>query len=367
MSDNSAARTTRRRYSYWRLAWMKFRINKLGVAGGVILLLLYFVVVSAEFFSWYPIDERHPDYIVAAPQRVRFRDEGGFSLRPFVYGLQESRHPETRRLTYTEDLAVKYPVRLLVRGFEYKVLGLFPSRLHLFGVDEPGVIFVLGTDSFGRDLFARILGGGRVSLSIGLFGVALSVFIGTIVGIASGYYGGTVDLLMQRVIEIIRTFPDIPLWMVLAAALPPTWPSTSVYFGIVTLLALIGWTGLARQVRGKVLALREHDLTMAAKAIGINDWLIITRHLLPSTLSHIIVVATLAIPGTIIAESALSFLGLGIKPPMTSWGVLLRDAQKVSVLSAQPWLITPVFFIIVSVLCFNFMGDALRSAADPFE
>jgi peptide/nickel transport system permease protein len=353
-------------YSYRQLIWRRFRKNRLGVIGALVIILLYVLVIFADFFAYYPITQRHASYASTPPQQIHFRDSREFSLRPFVYGVETSRDPETLRKLYSENKSEKYYIRFFVRGYSYRLLGVISTDIHLFGVDEPGTAFIFGTDSFGRDMYARVLAGGRVSLSVGLFGVLLSVVIGTIVGVASGYYGGTIDLVVQRAIEIIRSFPQIPLWMTLSAALPPDWPSTRVYFGIVTILALIGWTGLAREVRGKVLALREHDLTMSAKAIGINDWLIITRHLLPSTLSHVIVVATLAIPGTILAESALSYLGLGIKPPMTSWGVLLQDAQRVSVLAIQPWLIIPVIFIIVSVLAFNFMGDALRDAADPY-
>jgi peptide/nickel transport system permease protein len=244
-------------------------------------------------------------------------------------------------------------------------MGLFPASIHLFGVEE-GIVSLLGTDGQGRDMFSRIIIGSQISLTIGLVGVALSLIIGAFLGVASGYFGGWVDNLIQRIIEIIRSFPPIPLWMALTAALPPHWPPLRVYFSITIILSLIGWTWLARQLRGKVLALREEDFVMAARLAGASNWWIIFRHLIPATFSHIIVISTLAMPAMILAESALSFLGLGLRPPLTSWGVLLQQAQNIQVLLLYSWLMIPGFFVAISILAFNFLGDGLRDASDPY-
>jgi peptide/nickel transport system permease protein len=259
-----------------------------------------------------------------------------------------------------------YPVRFFVHGYRYKLLGLIPTDIHLFGVDEPGTFFLFGTDGLGRDLLSRIIEGGRVSLTVGLVGVALTIFLGAALGTASGYFGGMTDNIMQRVIELLMSFPDIPLWAAFAAALPPDWSSLKRFFAISVILSLVRWTSLARQVRAKVLAYREMDYTMAAKAAGGSDRRIIFVHMLPNAASHIIVVASLGIPGMILAETALSFLGLGILPPMVSWGTLLQSAQQVNVILQYPWLMIPGFFVIVAVLAFNFVGDGLRDAVDPY-
>ncbi len=353
--------------SQWKLMWWKFRKHKLAVWAGFLLLILYFVAAFCEFLAPYPLDYRDVDYAYAPPQPVRFISEDGLHLRPFVYAIEGERHPETRRKLYTELTDERLTIRFFVRGESYRFWGLFETDLHLFGVGEGGTVHLLGTDSLGRDLFSRILYGARISLTIGLVGVAMSFVLGLAIGAISGFYGGWIDNLIQRFIEIIQSFPSIPLWMALAAALPDTWSPLQIYFGITVVLSLIGWTGLARQVRGKILSLREEDFTTAAVLGGTGQWRIMWRHLLPSFMSHIIVSITLAVPTMILAETALSFLGLGLQPPVTSWGVLLTEAQNVQAVAAQPWLLTPVFFVIIAVLAFNFLGDGLRDAADPYS
>ncbi len=353
--------------SQWKLMWWKFRKHKLAVWAGFLLLVLYFVAAFCEFLAPYPLDYRDVDYAYAPPQPIRLVSEDGIHLRPFVYAIEGERHPETRRKIYTENTDERLTVRFFVRGESYRFWGLFETDWHLFGVEDGGTVHLLGTDSLGRDLLSRILYGSRISLTIGLVGVTMSFVLGLAIGAISGFYGGWIDNLIQRFIEIIQSFPSIPLWMALAAALPDTWSPLQIYFGITVVLSLIGWTGLARQVRGKILSLREEDFTTAAVLGGTGQWRIMWRHLLPSFMSHIIVSLTLAVPTMILAETALSFLGLGLQPPVTSWGVLLTEAQNVQAVAAQPWLLTPVFFVIIAVLAFNFLGDGLRDAADPYS
>jgi peptide/nickel transport system permease protein len=266
-----------------------------------------------------------------------------------------------------EDPSKQYPVRLLVRGDPYEFWGLWRTDLHLFGVDPPGAVYLFGTDRMGRDMFSRCLFGSRISLSIGMLGVFASLVLGLILGGISGYLGGWIDGLIQRVIEVIRCFPSIPLWMGLSAAMPPHWPPLQVYFTITVILSLIGWTDLARVVRGKLFALREEEFVLAARFAGAGHARIIFRHLLPSFMSHIIVTVTLAIPGMVLGETALSFLGIGLRPPITSLGVLLKEAQNVTTIALYPWLLIPVAFVILIVLSFNFVGDGLRDAVDPYS
>jgi len=352
--------------SQWRLMWWKFRKHRLAVWSAVVILTLYLVALFCEFLAPYPLEHRDTNHAYAPPQRLHFVDEDGFHLRPFVYGLKGIRHPTSLRKVYVEDKSRRHPVRLFARGDPYRLWGLIPARRHLFGVASGGTVYLLGTDSLGRDMLSRIFYGARISLTIGLVGVGLSFILGLAIGAFSGYVGGWVDSLIQRLIEILRSFPSIPLWMALSAALPAWWSPIQIYFGITVVLSLVGWTGLARQVRGKILSLREEDFATAAVLAGASQCRIMWRHLPPSFMSHIIVALTLAVPGMILGETALSFLGLGLRPPVTSWGVLLKEAQNVQSVAFHPWLLAPVFFVVVTVLAFNFVGDGLRDAADPY-
>jgi len=352
--------------SQWKLIWWKFRKHRLAMVGGPVILLMYSIVVFCGFLSPYVPGQRFANFLDTRPHTIRFYSpDVGFSLRPFLYGLESFRDPETFRRTFVEDPSLAYPIHFFVQGEPYKFWGLWEAKLHLFGSDETP-IFVMGTDSLGRDLLTRTLYGARISLSIGLVGVAISFILGLLLGGLSGYLGGLTDTIIQRSIDLLMSIPTLPLWMALAAALPRDWPPLRIYFGIVIVLSLVGWTGLARVVRGKLLALREEDFVMAARLAGSSNLRIIVSHLLPSFFSYIIVSLTMAIPSMILGETSLSFLGLGLQPPVVSWGVLLQDAQNVQAVAHYPWQLIPVVFVIVTVLMFNFLGDGLRDAADPY-
>ncbi len=350
--------------SQWQLMWRKLRRHRLALAGATVLALLYLVAIFAEFFAPHDLFQRHNDFINAPPVLVRVLDEGSVQM-PFVYPLVQTRNEVTLRREYAADTTRRLPLVLFVRGDPYKLWGIFRTDVHFFGT-RGGEAFLLGTDRLGRDMLSRVIHGARISLSIGLVGVFISFVLGCILGGISGYYGGTPDLIVQRAIEFIISIPTIPLWMALSAALPANWPALRVYFAITVILALQGWAGLARVVRGKLLELREEDFVMAARIAGQGAGDIIRRHLLPSFMSYLIVNITLAIPGMILGETALSFLGLGLRPPVVSWGVLLKDAQNFRTVAIHPWLLIPGIFVIVTVLMFNFLGDGLRDAADPY-
>ena len=352
--------------SQWQLIWRKFRRHRLARLGAAIIAILVVLAVFAEFWSPYDIFERHTELVHLPPQRVRFIHEGRLH-RPFVYGVTSERSTITYFLEFSDDRSHLYPVRFFVRGADYKIFGLIPSNIHFFGVDEPGVIHLLGTESIGRDMLSRILSATRVSLSVGLVGITISFFLGCLLGGVSGYFGGAPDMIIQRIIEFLQNIPQIPLWMALSAALPPVWPIIQVYFGITIILSIFGWTGLARVVRGKLLATREEDYVLAAKIAGSGEPRILVRHLLPSFTSYLIVSITLAIPQMILGETALSFLGIGMRPPAVSWGVLLQQAQNIRSVTLYPWLIVPALLVVLTVLAFNFLGDGLRDAADPYK
>ncbi|HET8627007.1 MAG TPA: ABC transporter permease [Thermomicrobiales bacterium] len=356
--------------SQWQLMRWRFRKHKLAVVSLWVIALLYIVALFAEFLA--PVDPNRTSeaYKYVSPQRISFVDSTGrVRWWPGVYGLKSTRDPVTLRVTYVPDTSRWYPFEFFTRGPSYKLWGVIPSDLHLFGLgprfqDQP--LYLFGSDRLGRDMLSRIIYGTRISLSIGLVSVALSLVLGIALGGISGYFGGTIDNAIQRVIEFIRSLPTIPLWMALGAAVPPGWSPVRVYFAITIILSLIGWTGLARVVRGRFLSLREEDFIMAARFCGASEARIIFRHMVPSFLSHIIASLTLAIPGIILFETALSFLGLGLRPPIISWGVLLQEAQNVQTVALSPWLLAPGVAVVLAVLAFNFLGDGLRDAADPY-
>jgi peptide/nickel transport system permease protein len=356
------------RAGQWQLVWWKFKRHKLAQIAVVALGTLYVIAILAEFVAPHPPLKRYKDFVAHPPSDIHIRDVDGAFHLPFIYATVRERDPVTFRPFYAEDTSQRHPIKLLVRGDPYELWGLISSDLHLFGTEnnEAAPLFVLGSDSIGRDVLSRIFFGGRISLSMGLVGVFLAFFLGLILGGISGYYGGIVDEAIQRVVEVLFALPPIPLWMALAAALPQDWPQVRVYFYTTIILSLLTWPGLARIVRGRLLSMREEDFVMAARLDGESEWRIIRSYMLPSFMSVIIVSLTLAIPGMIIAETALSFLGIGLKSPTVSWGVMLNEAQDIMVVAQLPWVLWPVAFVVVAVLMFNFMGDGLRDAADPY-
>jgi len=349
--------------SQWALMWRKFIRNKAAIAGGIVIGLFYVTALFADFLAPYTLTTRFRKNLYMPPQGVHFFHDGKFG--PFVYGVKLTIDKNLRK-TYTPDETKIYPLRFFAKGEPYKLFGVIPAERHLFLAEEGGVVSLLGTDRQGRDAFSRILKGSQVSLSIGLIGVTLSLIFGAVLGLISGYYGGWIDNLIQRIIELIRSFPRIPLWMALSAAIPRNWSVLQTYFAITIILSLIGWTWLARQLRGKVLSLRNEDFVLAAKLAGASDSWIIFKHLVPATLGQIIVVSTLAMPAMILAETALSYLGLGLQPPVTSWGVLIQEAQNFQTLALYPWLFLPAAAVAVSILAFSYLGDGLRDAVDPY-
>ena len=352
----------------WRLMWWKLKRHRLAVASGVVLLALYASVLVSEALAPYGLSSRNIHHIHAPPQTVHFFHEGDF-VGPFVYGYTRSLDLAQLKRVYVEDPSRVYRLRFFCRGDAYRFWGLFEADFHLVcPADEEGAtLFLLGTDRLGRDVLSRMIYGARISLTVGLFGILISFTLGVVIGGLAGYYGGWVDGLSQRLIEIVRSFPELPLWMALSAALPVTWPPVLIYFGITVILGLLDWTGLARAVRSRLLAMREEDFCTAAQLMGASPRRIIARHLLPGFASHLIASATLSIPAMILGETALSYLGLGLRPPITSWGVLLTEAQNMNVVALYPWLMLPVLPVVVTVLAFNFLGDGLRDAADPYK
>jgi len=354
--------------SQWQLMWWRFRKHKVAVASGMVVLGFYLVVLGADFLAISDPNASEAQRSLMPPQRLYLFD--GWAFRPHVFAVKGARDPQTFKRVYQTDRSQKIPIRFFAEGFEYRFLGLIPTTRHLIGVD-PGLdaaqkIFLLGTDVQGRDLWSRLTYATRISLSIGLFGVTVSLVLGVVLGGLSGFYGGIADTAIQRVIEILRSIPTIPLWMGLAAALPRDWSILQIYFAITIIISLLGWTELARVVRGRFLSLREEDFVVSARLVGCSQMRTIFVHMVPSFMSHIIAATTLALPAMIISETALSFLGLGLRPPAISWGVLLQQAQNVQTVAISPWLMIPAIPVIIAVMAFNFLGDGLRDAADPY-
>lgn len=354
--------------SQWALMLRKFKRNKLAQLGMLIIGALFLLVLFAPFFSPYDYHNTKLKKSYRPPQRIHFVDqEGNFHWRPFTYKIKRSMDSETFTLSFEEEKSERYPVKFFTRSWEYSLFGLINTNLHLFGVEGEGNLYIFGTDGHGRDLFSRTLAGGRITLSVALLGTFLTGIIGSLLGGISGYYGGLMDMLIQRAVEVVRCFPKIALWMSLSVAIPSTWPPIYILYGVIMIFALLQWPLLAREVRGKVIEYQEKDFVLAARSVGANDLRIIIRHVLPQAASHIIVSLTVTVPWIILGESMLSFLGLGIQPPMISWGVLLQKAQNFQTLGLHPWIMIPGLFIVASVLGFNFLGDGLRDAVDPFS
>ena len=354
----------------WQLMWWRFRKHKMAVVSALIVLFFYLVALLAPFLAYSNPEKTEAYRALIAPQSIHWFLDG--KLKPHVYALEGQRDPKTFKRVYTPNPDEKIPIKFLAHGFDYSFLGLFKTDIHLIGIDREGrsaedSLFVLGTDDLGRDLWSRLMFATRISMTIGLVGVTLSLILGIVFGGISGYFGGGIDTLIQRVIEVLRSIPTIPLWLGLAAALPRDWSVLQIYFAITIIISLLNWTQLARVVRGRFLALREEEFVLAAEIIGCSRARIIFRHMLPSFISHIIATTTLAIPAMIIAETSLSFLGLGLRPPAISWGVLLQKAQNVQAITLTPWLLIPAIPVIVVIIAFNFFGDGLRDAADPYS
>jgi peptide/nickel transport system permease protein len=353
-----------------KLMWWKFRKHKMAVASGIFLIILYVCAIFSEFVSPYDPFAFSARYTYIPPQAIHLIDEKGQLRWPFTYEINKKRDPTTFALTYTEDTTKpKHDLRIFTVGAPYELWGVIPGTIHLFGVENKsgsGTLFLLGTDSKGRDVLSRVIFGARVSLSVSLIGTFLTLVLGIFLGGLSGYFGGWIDMIVQRLIELLQSIPTLPLWMGLAAAIPLNWDPLTVYFLITVILSLVNWTKMAREVRGRFLAMREEDFVMAAKLLGASDMRIIFRHMVPSFLSHIIAVTTLTIPDMILSETALSFIGLGLRPPVVSWGVLLQDAQNVSTVALAPWLLIPGVVLVLTVVAFNFFGDGVRDAADPY-
>ncbi|WP_376701865.1 ABC transporter permease [Mesorhizobium sp. ISC25] len=352
--------------SQLRLMWWKFRRHRLALISGIFLAALYFGILICEFLAPYDLHTRNMDYIYSPPQRVHLFHDGQF-VGPFVYGRQMTLDMDTLKRNYIEKQDDVQRIRFFCKGDSYRFWGLIEGDRHFVCPAENGQLFLAGTDRLGRDVLSRIIYGARISLTIGLVGISFSFLLGIVIGGLAGYHGGIFDLIVQRIIEVLQSIPSIPLWLALAAIMPITWSPILIYFGITVILGLLDWTGLARAVRSKLLALREEDYVLAAQLMGARSSRIIGRHLIPGFMSHLIATATISIPGMILGETALSFLGLGLRAPITSWGILLTEARSVSVIAFYPWLLLPMLPVVLVILAFNFLGDGLRDAADPYK
>ncbi|MGI9463484.1 MAG: ABC transporter permease [Aestuariivirgaceae bacterium] len=352
--------------SQWRLSWWKFKKHKVAVISGIFLLVVYASIFISEFLAPYNLTTRNTRYIFAPPQGIHLFHDGKF-VGPFVYGLKSKVNLDTMQREYKTNTRKVYPIRFFCEGDKYKFWGIYKTKRHLFCPTKRAPMFLLGTDRLGRDVLSRIIYGARISMTVGLIGIAISFSLGIVIGGIAGYYGGLTDMIIQRMIEVLQSLPAIPLWLALAAIMPVTWSPIAVYFAITIILGLLDWTGLARAVRSKLLALREEDYVLAAQLMGARTSRIIGRHLVPGFMSHLIATATISIPTMILGETALSFLGLGLRPPIVSWGVLLTEAQNINVVALYPWLMLPVVPVILVILAYNFLGDGLRDAADPYK
>ena len=358
------------RAGQWQLVWWKFRRHKLARFAMSALAIFYLLAIFAEFVSPYDPLHRQKEFTAMPPSTIRLFDTTGAFRGPFIYGTAMVRDPVTLRPMYAENPDRVYPIKLFVKGDEYKMWGLIPGNIHLFGNSSQGSemtpTFLLGSDSLGRDVLSRVIFGSRISLTVGLIGVFMSFVFGLLLGGLAGFFGGVLDEVIMRIIDVLVSLPQIPLWMSLAAALPQDWPQLRLYFFVTIILSIFGWTSLARVVRGKMLSTREEDYVMAAKLDGESEWNIITRYMLPGFASYIIVSLTISIPGMILGETSLSFLGIGLRAPTISWGVMLQDAQSLQAVALLPWLLWPCAFVVLAVLMFNFLGDGMRDAADPY-
>ena len=366
-AENAASAQTKfAEASQLQLMWWKFRKHKVALYCGIFLILIYASIFISEFLAPYSQAARNTDFIYAPPQAIHLFHDGNF-VGPFVYGRTQVLDMETLQRIYTDDPTDVQKLRFFCQGDNYNFWGLIPGNTHLVCPAKDGQFFLLGTDRLGRDVLSRIIYGARISLTIGIFGVTMSFILGIVIGGLAGYHGGWFDAITQRIIEVLHSIPSIPLWMALAAIIPVTWSPILVYVGITVILGLLDWTGLARGVRSKLLALREEDYVLAARLMGAGSARIIGRHMIPGFMSHLIASATLTIPGMILGETALSFLGIGLRAPISSWGILLTEARSVNIIALYPWLMFPVIPVILVILAFNFLGDGLRDAADPYR
>ncbi len=352
--------------SQWQLMWMKFKRHRLALFSAIFLVLCYTTILISEFLAPYHYQTRNTDFIRAPPQAVHLFHDGAF-VGPFVYGYDFHLNMENLKREFTVDRRKVYPLRFFCHGDPYRFWGLVKADWHLVCPAPDGILFLLGSDRLGRDMLSRLIYGARISLTVGLIGISISFVLGIVIGGLAGYYGGIFDLLTQRAIEIVHSLPHIPLWLALGAIMPASWSPLLIYFGITVILGMMDWTGLARAVRSKLLSLREEDYVLAAQLMGARTPRIVGRHLIPGFMSHLIASATITIPTMILGETALSFLGLGLRPPITSWGVVLNEAQNINVVALYPWLMLPVVPVILVILAFNFMGDGMRDAADPYN